>query len=87
MKTVDARHYDVFKIEAQAGKDGSQIGDDVARLRLNPFGQRACCFGRVRHLAGDEHKAVHFDGMAEGRDRFRAAWDHVKLHFFDSVPL
>jgi hypothetical protein len=37
-------------------------------------------FGRIGHLAGDEHESVGLDSMAKGGDGLWPAGDHMELH-------
>jgi hypothetical protein len=78
-RQIDARHHDMFETEPKSGKHDFQISHYGMRLGNNAVGQYARRFRAIRHLPRDKNEAVGFNGMAERRDRLRAAGDHVKF--------
>ncbi len=70
----------MLKAEPDAGQHVPQVGHDSMGLGHDTFGQHAGRVGRIRHLAGDEDEAIGLDRMAERRNGFRAAGNHVKFH-------
>ena len=44
IRQVDPRHHHVFEPKAKAGKYGREIGDNIACLCFDAFGQDARCF-------------------------------------------
>src|SRR5439155_858020 len=74
-----ARRDDVLEPEPEARQDARQVLHRLARLGLDPLGQRrAVVAWVVRDLARQEHPALDLHRMAVRGDRLRRAGEHVE---------
>jgi hypothetical protein len=80
VREEDASGDHIRQRELAPGEHAFQVFHHLPRLRLDAarIGRGICRAGE-RHLAGDEHPAIHLHRVAEGRHWIRRALHHVEL--------
>ena len=71
VRQVDGGLHHRVEAGARGRQDGSEIGEDLARLAGDIAGRPSAPCGIQRNLAGAEHPAIHHDGLRIRTDGLR----------------